>query len=87
MTATTIIIITLQDLNDNPPRFLSPQSTDISEATPIGTSVYQIMAEDRDSGINSEFAFEITSPHTEFSIDDVTGIVRVNGELDFVQIE
>ncbi|XP_074649041.1 cadherin-23-like [Tubulanus polymorphus] len=80
------VIITLLDVNDNHPIFVSPiYAKTISEITPSGTSILEVSAKDADGGMNGEITYRIVSGSQDnFAIDYRTGIIRVsnNGNLD-----
>lgn len=47
------------DVNDNPPRFSSSAYVvEVSEATPLGSTVLVVTAEDRDDGHNGQVTFK-----------------------------
>uniref|UniRef100_A0A3Q3X6B7 Protocadherin-16 n=1 Tax=Mola mola TaxID=94237 RepID=A0A3Q3X6B7_MOLML len=84
----TRVHITITDINDNPPVFLpsSSESLLLPEHTEIGTVVYRVQAEDRDSGVNGQLTFDL-SPSSgiqrTFSIERSTGEVRLVGSLNY----
>ncbi|XP_067136149.1 neural-cadherin-like [Centruroides vittatus] len=75
------LIITVTDVNDNPPRFELPdyQAHNVPEDVEIGTSILQVSAVDMDQGKNSEIEYSIDKD--EFTIDN-KGIIRSNKRLD-----
>ncbi|XP_017271790.1 protocadherin-16 [Kryptolebias marmoratus] len=82
----TRVHITIADINDNQPVFLpsSSESLLLPENTEMGTVVYRIQAEDRDSGVNGQLSFDLSSPsgiQRIFSIDRSTGEIRLVGSL------
>ncbi|XP_027901341.1 protocadherin-16-like [Xiphophorus couchianus] len=84
----TRVHITIADINDNPPVFLpsSSESLLLPENTEMGTVVYRIQAEDRDSGLNGQLSFELSSPNgiqRIFSIERSTGEIRLVGSLSY----
>jgi len=93
LTGTTMITITLTDINDNPPEFSQNQYFGrVSENAVMGTEVMnmddgqqlQLMANDADSGENAEFIYQLVAPSV-FAVDNMTGAVSVSGLLDFEQ--
>ncbi|ELU14775.1 hypothetical protein CAPTEDRAFT_226653 [Capitella teleta] len=89
------ILITVDDTNDNPPRFpeASYQHT-MEENMPIGSSVMQVVAEDLDIGVNALLDYSITTPGDGdyFFMDSIfstrAGVVKIhemgeNKELSF----
>uniref|UniRef100_A0A4W6E2A7 Protocadherin-16 n=1 Tax=Lates calcarifer TaxID=8187 RepID=A0A4W6E2A7_LATCA len=84
----TRVHITIADINDNPPVFLpsSSESLLLPEHTEMGTVVYRVQAEDRDSGVNGQLSFDLSSPsgiQRIFSIERSSGDIRLVGSLNF----
>ncbi|XP_029302997.1 protocadherin-16-like [Cottoperca gobio] len=84
----TRVHITIADINDNPPVFLpsSSESLLLPEHTEMGTVVYRIQAEDRDSGVNGQLTFDLNSPseiQRTFSIERSSGEIRLVGSLNY----
>ena len=84
---TSILYITIEDFNDNPPRFTQDSYTaSVQEGASVTVFVAQVSAEDIDSpGNNSDFGFSIIEgdPDKYFTIDAKTGIVTVaRGDID-----
>uniref|UniRef100_A0A8C6NV07 Protocadherin-16 n=1 Tax=Nothobranchius furzeri TaxID=105023 RepID=A0A8C6NV07_NOTFU len=82
----TRVRVTIADINDNPPIFLptSSESLLLAENTEMGTLVYRIQAEDRDSGVNGQLSFDLSTPsgiQRIFSIERSTGDIRLVGSL------
>ncbi|XP_049324723.1 protocadherin gamma-C5-like isoform X46 [Astyanax mexicanus] len=82
----TIIIL---DNNDNAPVFEKYQyETKVAENTPPGVAVITVKAVDPDEALNKEITYSF-GPHTpdiihmSFSIDTLTGEVKVKNEIDF----
>lgn len=84
----TRVHITIMDINDNPPVF-SPSSYEsllLPEHTEMGTVVYRVQAEDRDSGANGQLSFDLLSPsgtQRTFSVDRSSGEIRLVGSLNY----
>ena len=81
--------ITLVDVNDNPPHFIStiPSNVYINENSAIGTPVINVNATDPDEGSNAQLTYSLilVSPvgiNFPFLIDSSTGIVSTNGTID-----
>ncbi|XP_026168810.1 cadherin-6-like [Mastacembelus armatus] len=90
LTGTTVVNITLTDVNDNPPRFTqSIYQFRVSESSKSGTTVGRIQATDRDIGKNAEMYFTIVSGDGmdmfEISTDKDTqeGVITVSKPLDY----
>ncbi|KAG7243059.1 hypothetical protein INR49_016434, partial [Caranx melampygus] len=84
----TRVHITITDINDNPPVFLpsSSESLLLPEHTEMGTVVYRVQAEDRDSGANGQLSFDLSSPsgiQRTFSIERSSGEIRLVGSLNY----
>ncbi|XP_049603293.1 protocadherin-19 isoform X3 [Syngnathus scovelli] len=77
------------DSNDNNPVFDEPVYTvNVMENSPINTLVIDLNATDPDEGTNGEVMYSFNSYVTEktrnaFRIDPQTGIITVNGVLDY----
>ncbi|XP_053500578.1 protocadherin-16 isoform X2 [Ictalurus furcatus] len=85
--AQTLVRITITDVNDNAPTFLpsSSESLLLPEATKMGTIVYRVKAEDRDSGANGQVSFDLLSSEGQrtFSVDRSSGEIRLIGSLSY----
>ncbi|KAK2912906.1 protocadherin-16-like [Channa argus] len=84
----TRVHITITDINDNSPCFLSSTSESLllPEHTEMGTVVYRVQAEDKDSGVNGELTFDLSSPsgiQRTFSIERSSGEIRLVGSLNY----
>ncbi|CAK6956344.1 cadherin-related family member 2 [Scomber scombrus] len=66
---TGVMVINIEDINDNAPEFIFRNSVYfvVSETANKGTSVAEVTATDRDSGVNRQIEFEVTSVHFENS--------------------
>ncbi|XP_077397746.1 protocadherin-16-like [Festucalex cinctus] len=87
----TRVHITIEDVNDNPPVFLpsSSESLLLPEQTEMGTVVYRVQAEDRDSGANGQLTFDLSSPsgiQRAFSIERSSGEIRLVGVLNYESV-
>nr|XP_018896045.1 PREDICTED: fat-like cadherin-related tumor suppressor homolog isoform X2 [Bemisia tabaci] len=81
------VIINVYDANDHAPEFSSASSIQqgqVFETASIGTIVAQVVATDKDHGVNAAITFSITSGNVAnaFSIDPVLGTIQVAKELD-----
>jgi protocadherin Fat 1/2/3 len=76
MTTSTYVLITLLDVNDNPPEFeLNIYECAVSESLPIGNIVMRVFASSRDIGINAEIEYSVIGGNEQamFDIDPQTG--------------
>nr|XP_020860670.1 LOW QUALITY PROTEIN: protocadherin alpha-12-like [Phascolarctos cinereus] len=89
LTGTVELLITVLDVNDNPPKFdKSEYKVKLFENSPNGTLMIKLNASDADKGINGEISYAIKriSPESEkcvFIMNSVTGDILIHGELDF----
>ncbi|XP_048224107.1 cadherin-12 isoform X2 [Perognathus longimembris pacificus] len=90
LAGTTLVNITLSDVNDNPPRF--PKSIfhlKVPESSPIGSAIGRIRAVDPDFGQNAEIEYNIVPGDGGNLFDIVTdedtqeGIIKLKKPLDF----
>ncbi|KAG1931272.1 protocadherin alpha-3-like [Pimephales promelas] len=83
------ITINVLDLNDNRPFFSQEMySTTLKENIQVGTLVIQVQASDADYGSNGEVTYAFGSDQNPkvyeiFSLDKLTGDIRVKGDIDF----
>ncbi|NXJ62285.1 PCD23 protein, partial [Rostratula benghalensis] len=77
--SSTQVNISVIDINDNPPVFLTQSDkVIISHTQPPGTAVYIAHAEDKDSGLNGAIKYSIASKQSDaFSIDPSLGVVNL----------
>ncbi|KAJ8297725.1 hypothetical protein KUTeg_024256 [Tegillarca granosa] len=87
MNAYTTLVVNLQDVNDNAPRFAQDRYyTSTWEEQKINTFVTQVMAVDLDSGQNADITYNIISGDDDRVFDIFpphSGIVRTKFPLDF----
>ena len=84
--STATLSVTIEDFNDNLPRFGAEMySVQVLETTPIGSEVIQVNASDNDP--TSRVTYALSGPSSEdFEIDVYTGVVSVARILDFERI-
>ncbi|XP_069825399.1 protocadherin gamma-B2-like isoform X32 [Dendropsophus ebraccatus] len=87
-----MIKIIITDANDNFPVFTHEvYRMNVSENTPVNTTILIVRANDRDEGVNGQvtYSFSETSGNIHqtgtFSINSVTGELKTNSILDFEQ--
>ncbi|XP_036799425.1 cadherin-related family member 2 [Oncorhynchus mykiss] len=75
--------ITVVDVPDMDPRFLStPYATTVTEHSPVGQSVFKVVAIDQDSGINDDITYSIEGTDDLFDITANDGIISVKSDID-----
>ncbi|CAH0559618.1 unnamed protein product [Brassicogethes aeneus] len=84
-TSTTMVNITIRDINNNAPIFEKENYVEsIKEDLPEGTTILQVHATDADTGVNSEIEYSIVKgSYDDFSIDNATGALATARKLDF----
>ncbi|XP_063058929.1 protocadherin gamma-C5-like [Engraulis encrasicolus] len=83
-TGTTVLLVTVQDNNDNEPKFESPlYKTTVNENAKIGHVVIRLKATDLDEGSNGEIEYSFHT-HTSDSIKHVFGINSDTGEISVI---
>ncbi|XP_003404851.3 protocadherin alpha-6-like [Loxodonta africana] len=91
LTGTVQLLVTVLDVNDNAPCFeQSEYEVRIFENSDNGTVVIRLNASDRDEGVNKEISYSFNSlvssmVFAQFSIDSNTGVIVIQGNLDFEQ--
>ena len=75
-------MLTLKDVNDYTPKFVSPPVIFVKENTPLNTEVHTVITEDLDDGANGQVEYRIISSSFPFTLGTVDGKLRVNAVLD-----
>jgi len=85
MSASSSLIVRVNDINDNPPVFVPPEyRVRLLEDLPIGTVVGTVLAVDPDDGNNGVVRYSLVDGDDGyFQVDRVTGIVRLAREVSF----
>ncbi|XP_035616825.1 cadherin-20-like [Oncorhynchus keta] len=90
LAGTTVVNITLSDVNDNPPMFDQKlYQMSVLESAPVGSVVGRIRAKDRDIGINAEMMYSIIDGDGRDTFDISTdptnlfGIITIKKPLNF----
>ncbi|XP_046644672.1 fat-like cadherin-related tumor suppressor homolog isoform X5 [Daphnia pulicaria] len=89
LTAKALVRVRILDVNDVAPRFARPwQVVKIREDMPVGAVVALVEASDPDLGLGGVVRYSLASSYAseivdQFSIDKVTGTVRLARRLDF----
>ncbi|KFV10929.1 Cadherin EGF LAG seven-pass G-type receptor 1, partial [Tauraco erythrolophus] len=83
---TTYVEILILDANDNAPRFLRDHyQGSVFEDVPLSTSVLQLSATDRDSGLNGRLLYTFQGGDDgdgDFYIEPTSGVIRTLRKLD-----
>ncbi|XP_041442377.1 cadherin EGF LAG seven-pass G-type receptor 1 isoform X2 [Xenopus laevis] len=83
---TTYVEILILDANDNMPQFMRDRYVgSVFEDVPLSTSVLQVSATDRDSGLNGRVTYTFhggSDGDGDFYIEPTSGIIRTNAKLD-----
>ncbi|KAA3674007.1 protocadherin delta 1 [Paragonimus westermani] len=86
-TASLLLDVHIEDINDNTPLFTQPiftPSSPIPENTAVGTTVLLLNATDADTGINGEFRFGFSKQHAWLPAETIARQffdVRSNGQI------
>ncbi|XP_051013318.1 protocadherin-23 [Acomys russatus] len=78
--------VSIQDLNDNSPRFAqSVYQASMSEGQVYNAHVIQVFATDLDGGLNSLIEYSIVAGNQAeaFQIDELSGVITTNSMLDY----
>ncbi|XP_060523658.1 cadherin-87A isoform X2 [Cylas formicarius] len=84
-TTTTLVNITVLDINNNAPIFSKESYVEaVPEDVPIGISILEVQAADADTGVNAEIEYFFQKgAYDDFTIDSTSGVVTVASKLDF----
>lgn len=79
--------IEVEDVNDNAPVFSKlSYAAEVDEGLPVGTSVLQLSASDRDSGRNKDLSFHLVRTEKNetdfFEMDPLSGVIVTKQVLD-----
>nr|XP_047934269.1 protocadherin Fat 1 isoform X2 [Anser cygnoides] len=78
-----LLDVRILDANDNPPEFLQDSYfVEVSENKELNSEIIQIEATDKDLGANREVKYSLLTDTDKFTINAVTGVVKVVGVLD-----
>lgn len=80
--AQKVVVITVQDVNDNSPRFITQVAAQVILGAKINTHITQIKAIDDDEGANGQVAYEISSGDRHiFTLEESSGNLYLRTEL------
>jgi hypothetical protein len=83
LSSTCKVHVSVEDKNDNPPRFTRLFSTEISESAPKGSFVIQVTSSDKDSDASfTEASYSLLDDSNMFEIDSRSGKIFLIGTLD-----
>ncbi|XP_055613525.1 protein dachsous [Uranotaenia lowii] len=83
LSATTHVIVTVQDANDNSPVFAQQTyEFEIEENMRRGSIIGQVTANDADAGINADVRYSLIPSNTSFQINPVSGEITTRDSLD-----
>uniref|UniRef100_A0A3P9HZR5 FAT atypical cadherin 1 n=1 Tax=Oryzias latipes TaxID=8090 RepID=A0A3P9HZR5_ORYLA len=85
LVSTVPLKITLEDVNDNPPKFVPPNyRIKVREDLPIGTVIMWLEAHDPDIGPSSQVRYSLTdNGDGKFEVDKLSGALRIVQNLDY----
>uniref|UniRef100_A0A672YLI9 Protocadherin Fat 1-like n=1 Tax=Sphaeramia orbicularis TaxID=375764 RepID=A0A672YLI9_9TELE len=85
LVSTVPLKITLEDVNDNPPKFVPPNyRVKVREDLPVGTVIMWLEAHDPDIGPSSQVRYSLTdNGDGNFEVDKLSGAVRIVQNLDY----
>ncbi|KIH60281.1 cadherin domain protein [Ancylostoma duodenale] len=77
------LVIHVSDFNDNAPVFeTTSYEAEVAENSPLMTAVLKVKARDADSRENGKVLYRITNGSSAFGIDEKTGMIYVNENID-----
>ncbi|GBP81327.1 Fat-like cadherin-related tumor suppressor homolog [Eumeta japonica] len=85
-TASALLVLTVADVNDNPPRFEFAQYfARVPELDEVGTEILRVTAISADSGVNADVYYAIAGgdEHDTFAIDRNSGAISIARPLDY----
>ncbi|KFQ60174.1 Protocadherin-23, partial [Pelecanus crispus] len=86
LNSTATVLITVLDVNDNPPVFSSTEyHIHVKESIPVGSHITEVSANDCDAGTNAEITYAMISGNDRghFHLDGKTGSVHLMKMLDY----
>ncbi|KAF5278616.1 hypothetical protein FQA39_LY00658 [Lamprigera yunnana] len=83
-TTITVVNMNIIDVNNNAPQFEQDSyNIFIPEDAEVGSSIFQVRANDDDTGVNAEINYYMKKNSSDFSIENTTGIIKILSKLDF----
>ena len=81
---TVIVIISVTDVNDNPPDFQDDSYSMEIQENLDPSPIFQVRATDADLGSNADIIYSLSGADSQyFSIDNITGVVSSLARFDF----
>ncbi|XP_037657979.1 protocadherin Fat 2 [Choloepus didactylus] len=82
--AQALVIVSVEDVNDNPPKFKHlPYYTIIQDGTEPGDVLFQVSATDQDLGVNGAVTYAFAEYYTYFRIDPYLGDISLKKPFDY----
>lgn len=82
----TTVFVTILDTNDLSPLFLSSEyEANITEDTPLYTSIVKVEAEDADLGINGEIYYYFQEQTEQFAVHPTTGVISLTRPVRYTE--
>uniref|UniRef100_A0A2K6QA51 Protocadherin Fat 2 n=1 Tax=Rhinopithecus roxellana TaxID=61622 RepID=A0A2K6QA51_RHIRO len=82
--AQALVRVSIEDVNDNPPKFKHlPYYTIIQDGTEPGDVLFQVSATDEDLGTNGAITYEFAEDYTYFRIDPYLGDITLKKPFDY----
>ena len=83
LSSTATVLLQVQDMNDNPPRFTRLHSINVTENTAIGTNLITIETVDLDTPENAQVELKfVSNPDDAFAIHPTLGNISIAKNLD-----
>ena len=73
--------IAVKEVNNNPPKFLTLPSLSVSEDTPVGRSIFRIVAKDSDI-VNDTVTYTLLSAQNVFQVGSSDGVLTLVSQLN-----
>ena len=82
LNSTTIVNVSIGDINDNAPIFSEDEYSTIQQAPiPANVTIIQVQANDIDSLENSRIQFSLQNSNNTFYVDPVSGVIQTLSEI------
>jgi len=82
LSSTCLVVVSILDANDNLPIFRPLNYlVSVPDDAPIGYTIVQVLATDKDDGDFGRLHYQLFTEHSEFGINQTTGFIFVNSSL------